>query len=112
VISDVPWYCWGILANVFIALIEYQNRVGGSSSYLGTLQTTWWMIFVAQCGLFYAWRCAPSMMLAWAAFTLGNTVVRMVSVQWAVHEPPSWATIGGVAVMVLGAFMVKAGSSA
>lgn len=104
----MPWYCWGILANVFIALIEYVNRTG-EYGYLGTLRYTAPLIFAAQMGLFYAWRDAPSMMLAWAAFTVGNTVIRLASVQWAVREPPTFAALAGVAVMVAGAFMVQLG---
>jgi multidrug transporter EmrE-like cation transporter len=50
------------------------------------------------------------MMLAWAVFTVGNTVARIVSSQFFVGEPLSWATLAGISTIFAGACLVKAGS--
>lgn len=105
----MTWWLWGLLANACIVLIEFLNRKAGAVSYLEQLTVTAPLIFVAQMGLFYCWRDAPKMLLAWAVFTLGNCAFRLISVQWAVGEPPGWVTLAGVAMMIAGAFTVKAG---
>lgn len=108
-VPTVPWWVWGLLANIAIMVIEWLNRSGGFASYFHALRFTLPLIFVAQMGLFYAWRDAPTMMLAWAAFTLGNTVLRLVNTTWMVGEIPSLSTLFGVALITAGAYCVKIG---
>ena len=105
----MPWWVASILANVCIATIEYMNRVGGFPDFGRAVMTTWPLIIIAQLGLFYAWRDAPSFMFAWAFFALGNSILRVISAQYLIQEPSSWLTLTGVAVIFVGAALVKAG---
>lgn len=105
-----PWWIASIIANVTIAVIEYLNRAGGFASFGDALLRTGPIIIVAQFGLFYAWRDAPSFMFAWAFFTSGNLLLRLISAQFAVGEPLTWTTTLGVSFMFGGAYLVKIGS--
>lgn len=105
----VPWYCWALLANVLIMVIEYLNRTGEYPHYFAALLHTAPLIFIAQAGLHYSWKLAPSMMLAWAVFTTGNCLLRLVNTTWMVGEVPSMQTLAGVALLMAGVFMVKSG---
>lgn len=104
-----PWWVASIIANLTIAVIEYLNRAGGYSSFGVALLHTGPFIIVAQFGLFYAWRDAPSFMFAWAFFTTGNCLLRLLSAHFAVGEPLSWLTVCGVSLMFGGACLVKVG---
>jgi hypothetical protein len=108
----MPWYIAAIVANLAIAGVEFVNRRSGSldTGLMETLALTAPLIFIAQIGLYYCWRDAPSMMLAWAVFTVGNTSLRMISSQYMVGEPLSWATVAGVSTIFFGAYLVKVGS--
>lgn len=106
----VPWWAWGLLANACVALNEYVARAG-TTSFLQSLWYMWPFYVLLQLGIFYGWRGAPSMMLAWAVFTVTNSAFRLVNVTWAVGEPPSATTLAGVALMVMGAYAIKLGSA-
>lgn len=106
------WWQASILANVAIGIVEYLNRTGGYSTFPVALLHTLPFIAAAQLGLFYAWRDAPSFMIAWAFFTVGNSVLRCISAQFFVGEPLSWYTVAGVSVMFGGTYLIKMGSAA
>ena len=106
----VPWWAASIMANVSIMFVEYLNRAGGFASFFDAIKVTAPLIFVAQIGLFYAWRDAPSLMFAWAFFTVGNTLLRLVNTTYLAGEPLGWTTLAGVSVMFGGACLIKAGS--
>ena len=109
-IPTPPWWVASIIANFTIAGVEYLNRAGGFANFGDALLRTWPLIIVAQFGLFYAWRDAPSFMFAWAFFTSGNLLLRLISTQFAVGEPLTLTTTLGVSLMFGGAYLVKVGS--
>ncbi len=106
----MSWWAASILANFAIAVVEYLNRVGGYPDFLRAVMVTGPFIVAAQFGLFYAWRDAPSFMFAWAFFTAGNLLLRLISAQLMIGEPLTWPTIAGVSAMLAGAYLVKIGS--
>lgn len=106
----VPWWAASLASNVCITRIEYLNRTLQAESWMQVLPYTWWLIIIAQWGLWNAWTGAPSMLIAWVWFTAMNNVMRLASAQWAVGEPPSWLSILGSAMMFLAAWLVKEGS--
>lgn len=105
----MSWWAWAFVANAAIMVIEYLNRTAGFATPLHAFRVTLPMILVGQVGLFYCWRDAPQMLQAWMVFTLGNCVLRLASVTWAVGEVPSFTTLAGVALMMAGGALVKAG---
>lgn len=104
----MTWWMASILANVCIAAVEYFNRTAGFATFGHALITTAPFIVAAQYGLFRAWDGAPSLMFAWAFFTLGNTLFRLVSVHWFVGgEHVGWQTLLGVSLIFGGAAVIK-----
>lgn len=106
-IPTPPWWLASILANVCICAIEYLNRAGGFADFRHAVTTTGPLIILAQWGLFYAWRDAPSMLLAWAFFTTGNAVLRLISSHFAVGEELNWMVAAGVSLMFAGVCVLK-----
>ena len=102
----LPWWVWGIVANIGIAVTEYLNRTGKFGSFLEALPYTALPIVIAQMGLLYAWRGAPSLMIAWVAFTTGNSVLRIINARVFVAEPLTvWAYVG-VGTITLGGYLI------
>lgn len=106
----MPWWTASLLATVAIAAIEYLNRMAHYPNFFEALKHTGLLILVAQFGLFYAWRDAPSFMFAWAFFVCGNVLLRLISTQYFVGEPLTLATSFGVALTLTGAYFIKVGS--
>lgn len=108
----MPWWLVASLtSNAAIMCIEYANRTLVHLGVLGTFARTWPLIIVAQIGLLYAFRGAPSWLFAWACFTVGNAAFRIAAVSTThASEVGSWPiTMAGVALMLGGAFLVKEG---
>lgn len=105
----MPWWSAGIIANICIMWVEYLNRTGNYGSFLATLPYTVVFIAVAQWGLYYSWASAPTMLSAWCTFTIGNSVFRVISGKFLIHETISWYHIAGIAVMFGGAMLIKIG---
>jgi multidrug transporter EmrE-like cation transporter len=102
------WFVASLMANVAINVIEFMNRTAShGTSFPQQLLLTWWLILVAQFGLFHAWKGAPSMMIAWAVFSSMNALMRLVSNHFFLGEPLSWQGWAGVAVMFAGMYLVK-----
>ena len=108
----VPWWAASLIANVCITRIEFLNRTLPYRDWLQVLPHTWWLILLAQWGLWNAWTGAPSMMVAWVWFTAMNNAMRLGSAQWAVGEPPGVLTTIGAILMFVAAWLVKVGSTA
>lgn len=106
----MSWIFFSLLANAAIISVEYLNR-SGSGAWLSVLPRTLPLIIVAQYSLFRAWNGSPHWLQAWVVFTIGNSIVRVLAVRtFALGEVGSWPlAIGGVAVMMLGGFLVKGG---
>jgi len=101
------WLIASLGANLAINAIEYLNRTGGFATPIDAFKVTAPLIILAQIGLFYAWKGAPSMMVAWAVFSSANCVVRLLSNHYLVGEPLAWQGWAGVAVMFGGMWLVK-----
>lgn len=106
-LNTMPWWVWSIVANLAINVIEFLNRTGGFATPLVAFRTTGPLIILAQVGLFYAWKGAPSMMLAWACFSAMNSLMRLVSNHYFVGEPLSVQGWAGCALMFAGMYVVK-----
>ena len=106
----IPWWAYSLASNVSIIATEYFNRiaVGG---WISVLPQTALLILVAQYSLFKCFNGAPNWFGAWIFFTVGNSVMRIASVWWlAETEVSRWdLTTLGVAVMLLGSYIVKRG---
>jgi hypothetical protein len=107
----VPWWVAGLLANIAICGVEYFNRTrgAGGGGWLTVLPFTFPFIVLGQWALYRSWNGAPTMMVAWMYFTLGNNVIRLASSYWLVGERFGWQVPVGCAVMFAGSWLVKAG---
>lgn len=111
-LNSVPWYVWSVLANVAIAVTEFLNRTGGYGHAGQAFMRTAPLIFVAQVGLFYAWRDAPSFMTAWATFTIGNIGLRVLSAHFMVGERLTLDVAFGITMIIMGGHLVRQGMGA
>ena len=101
----MSWWMWGLVANLGIQVVETINR-SSTRGYLGTIPFTLPFIILAQTGLYYAWNKAPGLLVAWAAFTVGNTLLRLAVTTHMVKEPPSlWQVLGVTLILGGGAIL-------
>lgn len=110
-LEKLEWVLALVLSNVVIAAIEALNRGAQGMSYQEQLLRTGPLILVAQFGLFIGFRDAPSLMLAWAVFTCGNSLVRVLNAQFVVGEPVTLITLLGVLTVMGGGYLVKVGAT-
>lgn len=111
-LNSIPWFAWSIIANFAIAGTEYLNRTGGYNHAGEAFARTAPLIFIAQVGLFYAWRDAPAFMTAWAFFTVGNIMLRVLSSHFMVGERLTLDVAFGIAMVVMGGHLVRQGMGA
>lgn len=106
----MPWYLWSITASLSVIVVEYLNRtVGVGRSFWSILPYTIVPIALAQAALHGSWSRAPTIFVAWVCFSLGTATTRIVMATYALGEVPSATTLAGIALMLGGAFLVKAG---
>lgn len=107
----MPWWAWGLVGNVCVTYNEYVARTGRHASYLDALTGSWLIpsMLLLQAGIFYSYRGAPSMMFAWATFTLCGIVMRLASTHWALGEGLSWTTMAGIGLVLAGTYAIKVG---
>ncbi len=104
------WMVWAVIANGAIQWVEYANRHYGDDGWVSLLPMTIPFIIVAQYGLFRAFHDAPHWMVAWAFFTIGNSLLRLVLVKLTGQPVESWPhVLAGVTVMMAGAYWMKEG---
>ena len=111
-LNSIPWVAWSILANVAIAATEFLNRTGNYEHAGQAFAHTAGLIVLAQIGLFYAWRDAPTFLTAWAVFTVGNIGLRLLSAHFLIGERLSLGVLIGVGLIVLGGHFVRNGIGA
>lgn len=99
----IPWWGWTLIANASITAVEFLNRTRGWSSPLEALPKTLPLIVIAQVGIFAGWRYAPSLMVAWATFFVGNTLMRLASAHFLVGEEVSSGQLASVLLICCGA---------
>ncbi len=109
-LAAVPWWVASIISNLAIITTEYLNRTA-TGGFLSVLPKTFWLIVIAQVCLFRSFNGAPHWMIAWVVFALGNSLMRVTTVRtFSGHEIGNWwYASSGVAVMLLGALLVKQG---
>lgn len=73
------WWLWLLLANGAIFYVEHTYRLGKHESFFHAFPEIVFPIMVAQIGLFYGFRYAPSLFFAGALFTLLNVALRVVN---------------------------------
>lgn len=107
----LPWWTYGLIANLAIARIEYVNvSAGAGASWVATLPSTALWIVLAQWALFRSFSGAPGgLLVAWAAFALGNSAVRLACQAWMHGAIPALHAWLGVGLVVLGTFVIKFG---
>jgi len=105
------WIVWSLVANVSVMSLEFVNRSNYFGTFLKGLPYTIWLIMLAQIGLYYCFRDAPSYMTAWAVFTVGNAIIRVISNSVLLNEQLNWMIGIGVVGMVGCAFLIKSGIS-
>ena len=105
----LPWWAAGIVANGAICAVEYFNRTQGATGWMGALRYTLPFIIIGQWALYRSWHGAPTMIVAWMFFTIGNNLVRLLSSYFLVGERFGWQVPLGCAVMFAGSYLVKMG---
>jgi len=106
----VPWWVVAaLLANCSIVGVEYLNRT--QPDLQSALMRTWPLIVLGQVCIFYAWHYAPSLLMAWAVFALGNSLMRVAMVTAVLGEPAklTWVFLG-ISLMFAGSYAVKVGT--
>jgi hypothetical protein len=106
---SIPWWVASLISNVAIIFTEYQNRTV-EGNWLDALPITIVPIVVAQWCLFHSFNGAPHWMIAWATFTVANSIIRVAAVYFYGGEVDSIShVILGCVVMIGGAFLMKEG---
>lgn len=102
----VPWWAISLLSNIAIIATEYLNRT--SPTLPAAWSRSWPLILMAQAGLWFSYRHAPSLLGAWIVFTIGNSAVRLLMASTVLGEPfrPQWALLGA-GLMVAASFCIK-----
>lgn len=106
----MPWWMISLIANFAIITTEYINRT--SPTQLDALKKTAILIVIAQTCLYYSYNGAPSLMMAWVVFTIGNSAMRLGMAGLILNEPLKlpWALLA-VGLMTAGAWCIKLATS-
>lgn len=103
----MAWWIASLIANVAIIGTEYLNR-HATGGWLSVLPQTFPLIVVAQFCLFRAFNDAPHWFMAWAVFTVGNSIMRVSAVGLMGEKVASWPiALASITVMMCGAFLMK-----
>lgn len=105
----LPWWASSLGANASITMIEYLNRTAGYPTFAHALCHTAPLILLAQWGLYRSWSAAPSFLMAWLFFSMGNAVMRIISARFFVGEPISPATWVGVVLAIAATVVARFG---
>lgn len=110
-LNSVPWWAASLLSNVCIMCVEYMNHAGGYGSFSATFLRTAPLILVAQWGLYRAFSGAEHWLIAWAVFTVGNSIMRVSAVYTLQgDEVGNWFQVmTAIGIMMGGAFLLKGG---
>lgn len=93
------WMLGIVVSNVAIMWLEWVYRSGTFTSFLTAIPSIIIPVLVAQAGLFYGFKLAPSLLLAGAAFSLLNIVLRSVN-STILGEPMTLYTILGIVLLL------------
>jgi multidrug transporter EmrE-like cation transporter len=99
------WILSSLIANLAIAVLEWNHRT--SSVGWVSLSRAVPLIAVCQAALWYSWRTAPSVMVAWAILTFGNSLLRVVNTQFILGEPMTSNKWVALALISAGTFIMS-----
>lgn len=103
----MTWWIASLISNVAIIWTEYINR-HATGTWASVLPQTFFLIVIAQYCLFRAFNGASHWFMAWAVFTVGNSIMRVSAVGLMGEEVKSWPlALAAIAVMMGGAFLMK-----
>ena len=108
-LSSFNWVAALVAASAIIQCVEYLNRhlrVG----FMETLMLTAPLIVAAQFGLWFGWRHATHAMLAWATFSLCNTLFRLGAVHFLYKDKLNVYHLVGVCFAIGAMICMKKGS--
>lgn len=97
---------WLLLANVGIYWLEYVYRSGQYGSFVQALPYIVVPILMGQCGLYYGFRTAPSLLFAGALFTTINVLLRIVNSYRLEENLNLWNWLG-VVLLVVSTLLLK-----
>lgn len=106
----IPWWIFAsLLANVSLISVEYFYR--SQADFAAAMSRAWPLIVLGQVGLYFAWHNAPHLLVAWAIFSIGNSLIRLAMVTFILGEPTKipWA-LAGISLMFVGGYVVKMGT--
>lgn len=106
----MPWWMISLISNFAIITTEYLNRT--EPTQYEALKKTFILIVIAQTCLYYSYNGAPSLMMAWVVFTIGNSVMRLGMAGLVLNEPLKlpWAVLACL-LMTTGAYCIKLATS-
>ncbi len=103
----MPWWIYSLVSNGAIIATEYTNRTA-TGGWVSVLPTTAPLIILAQYCLFRTFNDAPHWFVAWAVFTIGNSIVRVAGVGLFGERVANWPlAIMSIGVMMGGALLLK-----
>ena len=103
----MTWWVASLISNLAIICTEYLNRTA-TGGWVTVLPQTAPLIIVAQFCLFRAFNGAPHWMLAWAVFTVGNSIMRVAAVGLFGDKVSNWPLASfAIGIMMGGAFLMK-----
>ena len=101
------WLIPSLVASVAAVGLEYIYRARWFDSYWQGI----WLILpagiVIQTMLFYSYRDAPKLLVAWSMFFAVNAGARFLISTVALHEAPTPWTILALALIVAGSFLIR-----
>ena len=100
------WILWLLIANGAIMWLEFSYRAGTYNSFFVALPYTIVPILLGQCGLYYAFRLAPSLLICGAAFTLVNVGLRVVNT-YRLGEVINMYNWLGILFLIVSMFLLK-----
>lgn len=100
------WILWLLVANGAIMWLEFAYRAGTYNSFITALPYTIVPILLGQCGLYYAFRLAPSLLIAGAAFTLVNVALRVINT-YRLGETINMYNWLGIMFLIVSMFLLK-----
>lgn len=100
------WLFWIALANGAIMWLEHVYRNGSYTSFWQAIPYIIVPVIIGQWGLFNGFRNAPNLLLAGAAFTLMNVLLRIVN-SYLLGEQPNAYQYAGVVLLITATFLLK-----
>lgn len=101
------WVLLSLVASLVVVGLEYVYRIKLFPSYLAG----WWLLFPAslaiQSALFYSYRDAPKLLVAWSTFFLLNAMLRVGVSTLGLHESFTPRTGLALGLIILGAVLIR-----